>query len=79
MKKKKFRMRETPTLLTDADSRTDSNLKRVRGVSHFFMLHYFSQKKEEKKGKHRETPGKPLGNTRTWRLTDQLDPVGPSW
>ena len=31
--KKKSRIRETPTLLTDADSRTDANLKRLRDLS----------------------------------------------
>ena len=30
---KKSRIRETPTLSTDADSRTNSNLKRLRDVS----------------------------------------------
>ena len=29
----KFRIRETPTLSTDADSRTDTNLKRLRDLS----------------------------------------------
>ena len=32
---KKSRIRETPTLSTDADSRTDTNLKRLR---EFFFL-----------------------------------------
>ena len=31
--KKKSRIRETPTLSTDADSRTDTNLKRLRDLS----------------------------------------------
>ena len=30
--KKKSRIRETPTLSTDADSRTDTNLKRLRDL-----------------------------------------------
>ena len=30
---KKSRIRETPTLLTDKDSRTDTNLKRSRDLS----------------------------------------------
>ena len=30
---KKSRIRETPTLSTDADSRTDTNLKRLRDLS----------------------------------------------
>ena len=30
---KKSRIRETPTLSTDADSRTDTNLKRLRNLS----------------------------------------------
>ena len=34
---KKYRIRETPTLLTDADSRTDSNLKRLRDLSFYFV------------------------------------------
>ena len=34
--KKKSRIRETPTLSTDADSRTDTNLKRLRDLSIFF-------------------------------------------
>ena len=33
--KKKSRIRETPTLSTDADSRTDTNLKRLRDLSNF--------------------------------------------
>ena len=32
-KHKKSRIRETPTLSTDADSRTDTNLKRLRDSS----------------------------------------------
>ena len=31
----KSRIRETPTLWTDADSRTDTNLKRLHALSHF--------------------------------------------
>ena len=31
--KKKSRIRETPTLSTDADNRTDTNLKRLRDLS----------------------------------------------
>ena len=38
--KKKSRIRETPTLSTDADRRTDTNLKRLRN---------FSPKKKKKK------------------------------
>ena len=34
--KKKSRIRETPTLSSDADSRTDTNLKRLRDLSIFF-------------------------------------------
>ena len=41
MQLKKSRTRETPTLSTDADSRTDTNLKRLRDLS--------KRKKEEKK------------------------------
>ena len=33
IQKKKSRIRETPTLSTDADSRTDTNLKRLRNLS----------------------------------------------
>ena len=33
LKKKKSRIRETPTLSTDADSRTITNLKRLRNLS----------------------------------------------
>ena len=32
----KSRIRETPTLLTDADGRTDKNLKRLPDLSPFF-------------------------------------------
>ena len=35
---KKSRIRETPTLSTDADSRTDTNLKRLSDLSHFFFF-----------------------------------------
>ena len=35
MFKQKSRMRETPTLSTDADSRTDTNLKRLRDFFFF--------------------------------------------
>ena len=38
---KKSRIRGTPTLSTDADSRTDTNLKRLRDLSNFF-LSFFS-------------------------------------
>ena len=31
--KKKYRIRETPTLLTDADSRTDTNFKMLHDLS----------------------------------------------
>ena len=34
----KSRIRETPNVSTDADSRTDSNLKRLRDLSHFFLV-----------------------------------------
>ena len=33
IKKEKSRIRETPTLSTDADSRTDTNMKRLRDLS----------------------------------------------
>ena len=33
---KKSRIRETPTLSTDADNRTDTNLKRLHDLSFFF-------------------------------------------
>ena len=33
----KSRIRETPTLLTDADSRADTNLKRLHDLSSFFF------------------------------------------
>ena len=33
---KKSRIRETPTLLTDADRKTDTNLKRLRYISSSF-------------------------------------------
>ena len=35
--KKKYRIRETPTLSTDADNRTDTNLKRLHDLSFFFI------------------------------------------
>ena len=35
---KKSRIRETQTLSTDADSRTNTNLKRLRDLSNFFFL-----------------------------------------
>ena len=34
---KKSRVRETPTLSTNADSRTNTNLKRLRDLSHYFF------------------------------------------
>ena len=37
---KKSRIRETPTLLTDADSRTDTNLKRLRDL-YVYILFFF--------------------------------------
>ena len=55
---KKSRIRETPTLLTDADSGTDTNLKRKRDLSKTRRgspvddrpstdnLHHFVQKKK---------------------------------
>ena len=33
VRREKYRIRETPTLSTDADSRTDTNLKRLRDLS----------------------------------------------
>ena len=53
---KKSRIRETPIILTDADSRTDTNLKRLRDLSpnNFFVyvkgLHDFFQTKKMKGG-----------------------------
>ena len=41
--KKKSRIRETPTLSTDADSRTDTNLKRVIDFFFFFFFFFFPQ------------------------------------
>ena len=38
---KKSRIRETPTLSTDADSRTDTNMKRLRDLSYFFIFFCF--------------------------------------
>ena len=35
---KKSRIREISTLSTDADSRTDTNLKRLRDLSYFFLF-----------------------------------------
>ena len=40
-KKKKSRIRETPTLSTDADSRTDTNLKRLHDLFNFFIYIFF--------------------------------------
>ena len=42
--KKKFWIRETPTLLTDADSRTNTNLKRLRDF--FFYIFMIKNKKK---------------------------------
>ena len=39
--KKKSRIRETPTLSTDADSRTDTNLKTSRDLSHYICFLFF--------------------------------------
>ena len=50
-KEKKSRIRETPTLSTDADSRTDTNLKRLRDffiLIFFYRLRDFSLKKNKK-------------------------------
>ena len=44
---KKSRIQETPTLLTDADSRTDTNLKRKR-LSFFFLSLPAAGKKKKK-------------------------------
>ena len=38
---KKSRIRETPTLLTDADSRTNTNFKRLHDLSIFFYFFLF--------------------------------------
>ena len=38
---KKSRIRETPTLSTDADSRTDTNLKRLHDLSNFVLFIFF--------------------------------------
>ena len=47
MSKKKSRIRETPTLSTAADNRTDTNLKRLHDLS----LKKKKSKKKEKKEK----------------------------
>ena len=52
----KSRIRETPTLSTDADSRTDTNLKRSRDLSNlFFLFFYRLHDISQKKSRIRET------------------------
>ena len=42
---KKSRIRETPTLSTDADSRTDTNLKRSRDLSKYIYIFFYISRK----------------------------------
>ena len=60
---KKSRILETPTLSTDADSRTDTNLKRLRDYFFYFIFErevalFFPGKTP---GKQRENPGNTPG------------------
>ena len=88
---KKSRIRETPTLSTDADSRINTNLKRFRDLSFFpkvlfkyvfcfvFSSPFFSFERPRKKLRGKgtsDTQTHRQTDRRTCRLSDQLGPEG---
>ena len=74
------RIQETPTLPTDADIRTDTNMKRANERPKKTTPNGANRKRANERPK-KTTPNGAKTQTDTWtrRLYDQLGPVRQSW